>query len=95
MKVKKEYWNNNQLKIEWTEDEDGRMDGVCNGWYKCGRLHYRWFYLNDKRHGIWNKWDKNGRLKFKGYFLYGEEVSEEEYRKHELTLQLAGVKEQK
>ena len=34
-------------------------------------------------------WYKNGKIKYEIYWLYNEEVTEEEYRKHELVESLA------
>ena len=89
-KVEKDYYDNGQLKYEWLY-QNGKRHGICKGWYKNGQPYYEYLYQDGKVHGVRKIWYKSGELECKYYYLYGEEVSPEEYRKHELITQLSGL----
>ena len=61
-------------------------------YYSNGQLHSEIPYHKGQRHGIIKWWRKNGQFKRQEYHLYGEQVTKEEYRKHELIENLASVK---
>lgn len=60
-------------------------------YYQTGELYYEIPYENGERHGIQKGYYKTGEVNYIWYYLYGNEVTEEEYRKHQLTEQLAGI----
>ena len=90
--IEREYYENGQLEYEYP-CQNGKRHGICKAWWENGQLRYEYPYQNGKAHGIRKIWYKNGKLgyKYKYYYLYGEEVSPEEYRKHELITQLSGL----
>ena len=61
-------------------------------YYSNGQLHYEIPYHQNQRHGIVKWWCENGQLECENYYLYDEQVTKEEYRKHELIENLASVK---
>lgn len=92
MKVKERYYENGQIRWSWPI-KNGEYNGMCRGWYKDGKLWYEWPCRNGRWYGLRREWDLHGKLIVKQYHLYDKKVSEEEFRRHELTIQLAGIKD--
>ena len=88
--MKRVWYKNGQLKYEFPFQNDKRH-GISKWWYENGHLQHEFIYHQDQQHGIARHWYDNGQLEYEEYFLYDEEVTEEEYRKHELVEELAGV----
>lgn len=90
IQVKKDYYNNGQLKFEHPNYE-GQRHGTARGWYRNGQLWHEMQYHQGQRHGIERGWHNNGRLSYKMHWLYDKEVTKEEYREHELIETLSGL----
>jgi antitoxin component YwqK of YwqJK toxin-antitoxin module len=88
--VLKWWYENGQLYYELTYRQ-GLPHGIDKCWYNNGKPHSETPYHQGQLHGMGKWWDNNGRLKQNLYYLYGLEVTEEEYRKHELITGLSGV----
>ena len=88
--VYKHWRENGQLGCE-AQYQNHKRHGVSKGWYEDGKLKYEEPYQNGKWHGVHKDWNEDGKIIYKQYLLYNEKVSEEEYRKHELIEQLAGI----
>jgi len=58
-------------------------------YYPNGQLHSEIPYHQGQLHGVVKYWYENGQLQHERYFLYNEEATKEEYRKHELVESLA------
>lgn len=93
MEIEKGYYNDGQIRFWWPV-ENVQPHGICKGWHENGQLHYECSFQHGKEHGVEKRWNEFGELTCIKYYLYDEEVSEEEYRKHELITQLAGVKDE-
>jgi len=65
--------------------------GIRKQYYKTGELMLIGQWHNKKRHGMFKYYYKNGKLKHETPYLYGEKVSKEEYREHELIEMLSGI----
>jgi len=51
-------------KCDFTcRDAEGRIQGLCIGWYEDGTLKSELYYKDDKREGVWKQWYKDGLLK--------------------------------
>lgn len=74
------WYTSGQLEYEFPY-QNGKWHGVCKCWYNSGQIQYEHPYQNSKTHGIRKHWDENGKLKHKEYWLYGNQVSKEEYEK--------------
>ena len=70
---------------------NGQPHGVDKGWHENGQLWYKISYHQDQRHGISKYWHSDGKLIYEKYFLYGNKVTEEEYRRHEIIEKLSGL----
>ena len=64
-------------------------------YWSNGQLQYEIPYHQGQLHGIEKWWRKNGQFWYENYFLYNEEATEEEYRKHELVESLACLNNRK
>jgi len=85
----KSYYSTGELWYE-INCPSGERHGIERGYYQTGELNWETPYLNGKRHGVAKIWFNNGQLDYwKRYHLYGQIVSEEEYREHELIEELA------
>lgn len=56
----------------------------------AGKIYMEIPYIDGKRHGIGTNFYKNEVAKYY-YYLYGKNVTKEEYRREELTKELAGI----
>ena len=65
--------------------------GMCKWFYANGQLSDKEMYVRGDMHGVCRYWESNGDLKKVQHYIYGEEASEEEWREHRLTEQLAGI----
>ena len=90
MEIEKAYWPNGKLQYEEAY-QNSKYHGVCRGWYESGQLRYEWPHQNGQPHGVCKWWHEDGLLRREHYYLYGEQVSQEEYREHQLIEQLAGL----
>lgn len=88
--VDRQYYNNGRLWYEIPYHK-GYYHGTEKWWWGNGRLRYKCQRYKGQPHGISTGWYKNGQLNYKTYFLYGDPVSKEEYRRHELILKLSGL----
>jgi len=68
---------------------NAKRHGVQKGYYETGKICYTTPHINGKRHGVQRKYNESGELIGRWPCLYGDEVTEEEYRRHELTEELA------
>ena len=93
MEFEREYWPDGHLRYEHTY-QNGKRHGIHKGWYENGQLKYEWLYQNNGSLGIRKGWYEDGQLAYKEYYLYGNQVSEEEYRKHQLITKLAGISDE-
>ena len=84
-------WFRKQIEFE-TPYQNGKKHGMAKGWHTTGQPEYEKSYYKGELHGIIKWWSIDGHLDYEGYGLYGREVTEEEYRKHELTKELGGIK---
>ena len=90
VKVVKKYYPNGQLEHEIPYHQ-GQLHGLAKYWYENGQIKYEVPYYQGQQHGIAKWWYENGQLWCENYYLYGEPVTEEEYRKHELVVKLSKV----
>ncbi|KKL56630.1 hypothetical protein LCGC14_2243450 [marine sediment metagenome] len=93
-KIEKGYYPNGQLqhKIPYHQDQ---KHGIAKWWYESGQLEYETLYHQGQQHGMEKWWYKNGKIEYERYFLYNEEATKEEYRKHELVESLACLNNRK
>ena len=81
------YWNGQpEWEALW---ENGKLTSIKR-WYRNGKIEFERPFVNGK-HGITRWWYKNGQIESEDYYLYGGKVTEEEFRKHELVVELAGI----
>lgn len=59
--------------------------------YNNGNLRWEESYHEGQRHGIFKHWHRNEEFCCEDYYLYGNKVTKEEYRKHELIEKLSGL----
>ena len=88
------YWHDNgQL---WYERPyvGGKAHGIHRYWYDNGQLRYEWPCVNGKPHGIHRYWDYQGKLINTEHYLYGDQVTQAQYRKHELITELSGLNDE-
>ena len=87
-KVVKEYYPNGQIKYEIPYHQ-GQRHGIRKWWHENGQIWYETTYHQGQLHGIGKWWYEDGQFWYENYYLYDEQVTEEEYRKHELIESLA------
>lgn len=92
MEVKKEYWVLTGKPRFEGQYQNGKEHGVHRYYYIDGTLEHECQYQNGKLHGVDKYFDPDGQIEDEYYCLYGNEVSEEEYRHYKLVKQLSGVK---
>lgn len=81
-RVEVEFYDKEKTKIKRLHEYlDDKYHGIQKGWYTSGQLEYELSYQNGDWHGIHKAWDALGQLRYKEYWLYGDQVSEEEYEK--------------
>ena len=88
--VRKDYHENGNLWFEY-HYEGGKEHGLCRGWYVSGELRYEDTFYKGQLHGVRKDYGKDGKLDHREYWIYSQEVSEEEYRKHILIEKMAGI----
>ena len=88
--IKKYYYETGELSYE-APYKNGERHGIWKGYYITGELSYESPYENGELHGVERVHYETGEVKYTNYYLYGNKVTEEEYRKHELTEQLANI----
>lgn len=86
----KSWYSNGQIEYEIPYNK-GTLHGIQRGWYKNGQLMYKVIHHQGQRHGILEWWNKKGKLDRTQYCLYGNVVTYEEYRRHELIKTLSGL----
>jgi len=72
-----------------TEVVNGKEHGIEKGYYRTGELCWIVAYRDGEPHGIEIGYDIVGAENYRSYYLYGNKATKEEYRKHELTEELA------
>ena len=90
IRIERDYWKNGKLRFEHPFVGD-KWCGTLKGWYENGERDYEHGYQNDILHGPVKGWDQKGRVLYEDYYLYGNQVSKEEYHKHQLITKLAGI----
>ena len=61
-------------------------------WYESGCADLSVLYnLSGLKHGIMRKYDESGKEEYCRHFLYGTEVAEDDYIKHNIVAKLSGV----
>ena len=90
VKVVKKYYPNGQLEHEIPYHQ-GQRHGIGKWWYENGQLQYETTYHQGQLHGIGKWWHEDGQFWYENYYLYDKQVTEEEYRKHELIVKLSKV----
>ena len=73
------------------EYRDGLKHGPVISYFADGSIHYKANCKDNKAHGPVEWYDRAGTLCDEAHYLYGKEVTEEEYRKHQLTEELSGL----
>ena len=91
IKVDKGYHKNGKLRYKFLL-KDSIRHGEAIGFYDSGKVAYKAFYKDGKDHGINTFYCRNGKLALTEYHLYGIQVTKDEYREHELTEELSGIK---
>ena len=84
------YYDNGQLQYERPHHE-GQLHGIMKWWYKDGRLWSEFSYHEGQRHGEFKSWYNDGQSIYKIYYLYNNQVTREEYRRHEIIVKLSGL----
>ncbi len=81
VKVKKDYWDNGNLKSE-LRYEDGMLNG-CSVWYMPnGKPQLEVTYRNDTMNGLLRRWHENGNLMEESWYKDG--VQDSVYREYSL-----------
>ena len=70
--------------------KDDKIHGDDIQYYDTGKVRRMTKWINGKKHGIKRSFI-DGVVFSLTYYLYGNIVTEEEYKKHELTEELAGL----
>jgi len=88
------WWYDNGQKYVELGYCQGQRHGKNIMWHTNGQKEWEVDYRNGKAHGKYILWPRynceNPRVR---YYLYGNPVSEEEYRKHQLIEKLAGLRD--
>jgi len=58
--VKKEYWDNRNLKTE-THYQNGKKEGLETDWYESGEKKRERLFKNGEREGLVTLWFKSGK----------------------------------
>ena len=93
MRMVKRYHPNGRLEAEFPASQGNGNVGIGRGWYENGQLQWQDSYVNGKLHGKQEKFHYDGVPCSPSYYIYGEEATEEEYRKHTLIERMAGIEE--
>ena len=73
IEVKRDYYDNGQIKTEWGEKEGGQQEGVAKWWYQNGKLMSETHWKNDEMHGSRKGWHENGVLSEESHWKNGVE----------------------
>lgn len=82
--------NYNHARIVQVCKEDSKtpIDGYYMGYYKNGKLMFKYPYKNGFKHGIGKQYHKNGKLEFEGEYIDGVPVGDHKWywvdNKHKL-----------
>ena len=60
--VKRDYYENNQLKTEIIYNNEDLKHGICKRWYENGQIAEECTYINGQLDGTFRSWHKNGQL---------------------------------
>ena len=71
--------------------KDGKQNGIETHYYRTGEVEREYPFVDGMRHGVIRDYTKAGELGRERYVLYGDDATEEEYRRHELTRKVAGI----
>ena len=91
--IEKTYYDLGKVVRYETPYENDLIQGTEINYYKTGPIQRKTTYLNDLQHGKDVRFYMNGALDYEHYYLYDKQVTEEEYRKHELIEELGGLNE--
>lgn len=87
------YYDNGSIRYE-TPRHEGKLHGIHKTYYDNGRLGSETSYCEGKLHGVYRAYYySDGKLSCELYYINGTEVLEQEWRRYELTIQLAGIDE--
>jgi len=75
-------------------NENGKRHGACRWFNQFGRLSYEEMNINGELHGPARSFGLFGIIIKTKYWIYGEKVSEKEYRRFKLIEKLSGLGEQ-
>ena len=92
VEIKRDYYTNGQLSFEYNY-KDGKLHGLSKEWYSSGAIGCERYFKNGKRHGPDKFWKEHQKLTHVDYYLYGNRVTEEEYKTHDLIEKLAELTE--
>jgi len=94
MEIERTHYPNGNIKSE-AHYHRGQQHGKSVGWYENGQQWWERDYHHGQQHGKSVGWHENGQQLWEIYILYGNEVTEEEYRKHQLIIQVAGIEQER
>ena len=84
-------WYENGRRDYIVNYADGVFHGLYISWHQSGYPLNRGTYCMGKLHGLCERWNEYGDMDEVTYFLYHKRVTEEEYRKHILIEEMAGL----
>ena len=84
------YYDNGQLRYERSHHE-GKSHGIMKWWYKDGQLWSEFSYREGQRHGIFKSYYHSGQPSYQIHYLYNNQVTREEYRRHGIIEKLSGL----
>ena len=70
--LKKEYWDNGNLKSE-THYKKGKQEGLQTSWHENGRKKSNAYYKNWLENGVRTEWNEDGKKTYEGNFVNGNE----------------------
>ena len=89
-RVDKYYFLDGTTRSKW-RFENGKLNGESVCYYNNGRINFIYTYKDDLVHGKCVFGSEGDDILKITYILYREVVTEEEFRKHELTEKLSGI----
>lgn len=92
MKTDKFHYNGKVSAII-SSNNNGERHGVSQWFGRNGKLWYEEINKNGKLHGLSRTFGLFGMVIRTKYWMYGDEVSKEEYKRFELIKQLSGLGE--
>ena len=72
----KEFYDNDQIRYHYFEDEHGKRHGEYKWWYSNGTLWEHCYYEHGELHGECKQWWSNGTLLEHCYYEHGELVED-------------------